>query len=223
MKILIVFATQNEAGILHKISGAGKGDRFNFEGHEIYTIITGVGGISTAWGLKLWLDNNHLPDLAINAGIAGSYNENIRPGDVVLPVTDCFADMGIEEKDKTLTLFEAGLSDPDQFPFSNGIIRCDNIYLNKIEPVSKKVKAVTVNTCSGSADTIERIRRKFNPDIETMEGATFFYICTRERIPFLSVRSISNIVELRNRSSWDIPLALANMAEKLSEILLILD
>ncbi len=56
-----------------------------------------------------------------------------------------------------------------------------------------------------------------------MEGATFFYICTGEKIPFLALRSISNRVEPRNKKNWNIPLALDNLSEKLKEIILLLD
>jgi futalosine hydrolase len=55
-----------------------------------------------------------------------------------------------------------------------------------------------------------------------MEGATFFYICSRENIPFLAVRAISNKVELRNKNKWNIPLALNNLSEKLVDVLLTL-
>ena len=61
---------------------------------------------------------------------------------------------------------------------------------------------------------------KYNPDIETMEGATFFYICSRENIPFLALRAISNRVEPRNKEKWNIQLALDNLSEKLKEVLL---
>jgi futalosine hydrolase len=71
--------------------------------------------------------------------------------------------------------------------------------------------------------TIERLRKKFNPDIETMEGATFFYICALEKIPFLSVRAISNRVEPGNRNSWNIQLALDNLEGKLKELLLMME
>jgi len=64
--------------------------------------------------------------------------------------------------------------------------------------------------------------RKFNPDIETMEGATFFYICSMENIPFLALRAISNRVEKRNRDNWNITLALKNLSEKLNDVLLTL-
>ena len=84
----------------------------------------------------------------------------------------------------------------------------------------KPVNSITVNTSSGSVRTIERLSRKFNPDIETMEGATFFYICSGEKIPFLALRAISNRVEPRNKDNWNIGLALDNLSERLREFIL---
>jgi futalosine hydrolase len=55
-----------------------------------------------------------------------------------------------------------------------------------------------------------------------MEGATFFYICSREKIPFLAVRAISNKIELRNKNNWNIPLALKNLSDKIIDVLLTL-
>ena len=224
MRILFVFASEPEAGILLNIKDKSTfSDQFSFGGHEIVSLVTGVGGISTAWSLKQWLGTNPVPDLAINAGIAGSYKDEIKTGDVVIAETDCFADLGIESEGKIITLFEAGFSDPDEYPFSGGIIHCDNRFIEKAGMSLNKVKAATVNMCSASAASISRIKNKFNPDIETMEGATFFYICAREKIPFLSVRAVSNKIEPGNRESWNIPLALNSLAEKIKEILLILN
>jgi futalosine hydrolase len=84
------------------------------------------------------------------------------------------------------------------------------------------VSAITVNTATGSETTKEKLAKKFNPDIETMEGATFFYICSRENIPFLALRAISNKVEKRNKNNWNIELALNNLSEKLVDIILTL-
>jgi futalosine hydrolase len=223
-RILIVFATSGEAKILQKITGIISSDDGYWIGRSVISVlVTGVGGINTAWEMKQWLANNPPPHLAINAGIAGSYSDGLKIGDVVMPVTDCFADMGIESGDKLITLAEAGLMDPDIFPFKGGVIHARNKYIEDAEEILIKVNGITVNTCSGSVATIERLKNKFSPDIETMEGATFFYICAREKIPFLSVRAISNKVELRNRDAWDIPLALKNLAGKLKELLLMLE
>jgi futalosine hydrolase len=222
--VLFVFASANEAEILNNIPGMiSAKDGFTFGKCSVSYLITGVGGMPTAWAMKEWLGTNHYPDLAINAGIAGTYSDSIMIGDVVMPVSDCFADMGIESGDRFMTLAEAGIMDPEMFPFKGGFIYAENKFIARLGITLRSVKGITVNTCSGSTETIERLKNKFNPDIETMEGATFFYICAREKIPFLSVRAISNKVEPRNRDSWDIPLALKNLTEKLKEILLMLD
>jgi futalosine hydrolase len=223
-RVLIVFATSSEAEILHKLPGIASTDEGFLLGKSVINIlVTGVGGISTAWAMKQWLTNNPNPDLAINAGIAGSYTNRLKPGDVVLVGTDCFADMGIESGDRFITLAEAGLLDPDMFPFERGVIHSRNRYISRVGKILEIVKGITVNTCTGSEVTIEKLINKFNPDIETMEGATFFYICAREKISFLGVRAISNKVESESRDSWNIPLALDNLSEKLNEILMTLD
>ena len=92
-----------------------------------------------------------------------------------------------------------------------------------MKSILKPVRAITVNTATGSDASRKKLLKKFNPDIETMEGATFFYICSRENIPFLALRAISNKVEPRNKNNWNIALALNNLSEKLNEVLLTLE
>lgn len=223
-KVLIVAATGSEADAFRKIPGLKPSREGFLSGNtEINLLITGVGSVATSWSMMKWLSLNVSPDLALNIGIAGSYREEIAIGDVVIPVSDRFADAGVETSSRFLTLSEAGIGDPDKFPFKNGEIIADNVYNKKMISRLKQVKAITVNTSSGSDVTIERLRGKYNPDIETMEGATFFYICSEERIPFLAIRSISNRVEPRNKDKWDIPLALNNLSEKLIEFFLMFE
>lgn len=223
-KILFVTATSAEADILKKIDGVTSSDNvYNFSGAEINLLITGVGSVATAWSLTQWLSVNEKPDLVINAGIAGSYRDTINIGDVVMPVTDCFADSGIEDGENFLTLFESGLSDPNEFPYRSGLLHSHAYISDLVKNILRPVNAITVNTATGSEKTIFKLFKKFNPDIETMEGATFFYICTREKLPFLALRSISNMVEPRNRSKWNIPLALDHLSEKLKEVIIRLE
>ena len=40
-----------------------------------------------------------------------------------------------------------------------------------------------------------------------------------ENMNFLQLRSISNYVEERNKANWDIPLAIKNLNDKLSEVI----
>ncbi len=219
-RILFVAATSSEADSLIKtdniipVSGS-----YRYKDFDISILVTGVGAIATLWAMSKWISAKGKPDLAINAGIAGSYREDIAIGDVVMPVTDCFADAGIEDGEDFLTLTEAGLLPADGFPFRDGLLHADKRYFVRMKPLLKPVDAITVNTSTGSETTRTRMLKKFNPDIETMEGAAFFYICTHESVPFLAIRAVSNRVERRNTGNWNIPLALNNLAGRLKEIL----
>lgn len=222
-RVLVVVATEEEANALRRIPGVRSSfDSFYMGSCEINLLVTGMGSAATSWAMAKWLSANQKPDVAINIGIAGSFREDIKIGEVVLPVSDCFADAGIEDGGGFMTLAEAGLADPDKFPFKNGKIEADRDFVAEAAGILKVVRAITVNTASGSEPTIEKLLKKYNPDIETMEGATFFYICSGGKIPFLALRSISNRVEPRNKKNWNIPLALDNLSEKLKEIILLL-
>jgi futalosine hydrolase len=220
LKVLYVSATSTEADILKEIEGIKYGPDGYFVGNiEIRQLVTGVGSVSTAWAINKWLSANERPDLAINAGIAGSYNKELEIGDVVMPVSDCFADAGIEDGDNFLTLDEAGLVSANEFPFTEGNLVADNRYTLLMKGLLKPVRAITVNTATGSDATREKLLKKYNPDIETMEGATFFYTFARENIPFLALRAISNKVEIRNKNNWNIPLAIQNLSGRFNEVI----
>ena len=220
-KVLIVAATDTEADAFRMIPGVVRGENcFRFKNLEIDLLVTGVGSVSTSWSMMKWFSSGPRPDLAINIGIAGSYGDEISVGDVVAPVSDCFADSGVESEEGFITLSEAGMGDPFM---SSGKIVSDNIYTAVLLKMLRPVSAITVNTVTGSADTIRKITEKYNPGIETMEGATFFYICLREKIPFVALRSVSNRVEPRNWKKWDIPLAVSNLSKTLGDFLVMVE
>jgi futalosine hydrolase len=220
LKILLITSTNAEADALRKVKGIVMlNDKYHFGSLEIELLIGGIGIMSTAWSLSKWISVNKKPDLALNVGIAGSYLAQFPVGSVVMPVSDCFADAGIEDGDKFVTLHEAGLSQKDEFPFTNGLIMAANRYCEILKDILNPVNAITVNTSTGSERTKQKLSGKFNPAIETMEGAAFFYICARELIPFFALRSVSNMVEKRDRDKWNIPLAIDNMAVALEAVL----
>jgi futalosine hydrolase len=218
-RILCVTATETEANAVRKVATPSSGNIYSVGRHKLTILVAGVGSVSTVWNMCKWISAHGKPDFAFNAGIAGSFRESITPGTVVAPSEDCFADAGVDDNGNFLTLAEAGLSGAGAFPFVDGILPADKALLERLVEF-RKVRAVTVNTASGSATAISRIVEKFNPDIETMEGAAFFYICRCESIPFFSLRAISNLIEPRNRESWNVRLALENLSASLGSILL---
>ncbi len=172
-------------------------------------LITGVGMVATAWHLGLRFGQNR-PGLALQAGIAGALDPALKLGDVVHVTAEQFGDLGVEERDGRLSdLFELELLEPNAPPFNNGLLWNNAAAENRFLPT---VQGLTVNKVHGSAPSIAAIRTKY-PDaqVESMEGAAFFYACRLAEVPFLQIRSISNYVEPRNREAWDLPLAIGNL------------
>ena len=219
-RILCIASTSIEAESLKKVPGlVAHPSGYRYGELDIELLVTGVGAAATIFGISKWLSCNKVPDLVINAGIAGSFNPLIKIGDVVMPASDCFADVGVEDGDNFFTLSEAGIISGNEFLFKDNFIYCDNSFCKQLTSIAKPAKAITVNTATGSELTKKKLVAKFNPDIETMEGAAFFYVCSLEKIPFIALRAISNMVEKRDKSKWNIQLALNNLTIKFTEIL----
>lgn len=205
MKILVTAATELEIAPLKKLAATGSlKKRPNF-------LVTGIGMTATAYHLAK--NNMKAYDLAVNIGLAGSFKRKISLGEVVNVTSDCFADLGAEDGSNFLTLAEIGLQKKNLFPFRNG--RLFNLTSKKYSALKKlkKVNAITVNTVHGNEKSIKSAVKKYNPDMESMEGAAFFYVCMMEKIPCVQLRAISNFVERRNKDKWNIPLALKNLTE----------
>jgi futalosine hydrolase len=180
---------------------------------EVDGLITGVGAGLTAANLGFALGQKKY-DLVVNIGIAGSFSEGLAIGNVVTVCEDCFADYGVDNRGNFEGIFEMGLMSSNEFPFSN--TKLINTFSNVNYPA---VKAITVSTASGSESIIENLKKRYNPDIETMEGAAVFYTCLMAKVPFVCIRSISNRVEPRDTSAWNIPLAIENLHTATLDIL----
>ncbi|MDR0725606.1 MAG: futalosine hydrolase [Prevotellaceae bacterium] len=204
MKILVTAATPGE---LEFINHAG----------DITLANTGVGIASTVYNLTKLLNDRY--DLALNIGIAGSFSEKLNTGDVVAVYSETFGDFGIAAKDGFSTCFEENIVDANMFPFVDGILVSENAGHIARDLSIPLVRGLTNNTVSGEERLIERMKDKFSPDIETMEGAAFFYVCLMENVPFVEIRSISNMVEPRDTSKWDIQSAIANLSDKVNAYL----
>jgi futalosine hydrolase len=214
-KILIVTATEIESLVFKRLASPSK--EISLE-----ILITGVGTIATARSLSRYFALNEHPVLAVNAGIAGSYNQDLIVGSAAIVNRDCFADFGVDDHGEFIPAIRAGLVD-DENPFdSDGWIENNNIYTRKLVKHQRFITGITSDTVSGSDQRIDMIKNRFNPDIESMEGASFCYICALERVPYVALRAVSNMVEERDRKKWHIPLALGTLREKAEEVLKLL-
>jgi futalosine hydrolase len=205
MKILVTAATLSELQFIDN------------RADNITLADTGVGIASTAYRLAKLLNDRY--DLVLNIGIAGSFSEKLGIGEVVTVYSETFGDFGVASQDGFFTCFEENIVAADAFPFSNGILISKEAEKFSHDLLIPSVKGVTNNTVSGEKQLIKRMKDKFSPDIETMEGAAFFYVCLHENVPFVEIRAISNMVDSRDKSKWNIPLAIKNLSDKINDFL----
>jgi len=223
MKILLVSATLKEIdGVLETLESPEcleKNFFRGFAGNKLIDIqVTGVGAAATAEALSCRLKTSRY-DLVVDAGICGSFKPEITTGAVVCIDSEVWGDLGAEDHDNFHDLFDLGILTPGQYPFTGKeIVNPGNAYSAFFAHLPE-VKGLTVNKVHGESESILQCILKYNPDVESMEGAAFFSICISHGINFQSLRSISNFVEPRNRNSWETEKALLNLAKELNSII----
>lgn len=205
--ILLIAATEVE---LHSIRNCCADNRF--PKLHLTFLNTGVGMVNTALRLTETVIKQNF-DLAINIGIAGSYDPKFSIGDVVQVSEDCIAWFGAEDHDHFLSAENMGLCR-----------KSDVVFAPTLEVARLPMaKSISVNMAHGSANSISKAIQIYSPQIESMEGAAFFRVCAHFGKDALQVRAISNRVEPRNQAAWDIPLALNNLTSAVLQILEDLD
>ncbi|NSL88509.1 futalosine hydrolase [Chitinophaga solisilvae] len=182
----------------------------------IDVLIAGIGMMHTAFSLGTHLAVRK-PDMALQAGIAGSFRREWQLGSLVMVDREYLADLGAEDNDQFKDLFDINLWQPSQPPFT-GTALVNTFAGLPCLPELPRATSVSVNLVSGSAQTITRLETRYMPDVESMEGAAFHYACLTSGIPFLQLRSISNYVEIRDKSKWKIPLAIKTLNDELISI-----
>lgn len=213
MKILVTAATQFELNAISNRWREGSEKK-----HTIDLLVTGVGSVATAYNLTKALAQKQY-SLVLNIGIAGSFSGEYPVGTVVAVTEECFADMGVYEDGGFKTIFDMRLMPPSSKPFINKWLRCLSTNTSPAVAGLPKVRAITVNTITGDNTKVAELKTLFNPDTESMEGAAFFYVCLCENVSFFQLRSISNMVGVRDKSKWNIPLALKNLEKAIDELL----
>jgi futalosine hydrolase len=179
--------------------------------HDIEVLTTGVGMVATAvWSSRVLATREY--NVALNLGVCGSFDPAIPAGAVVHVVSEELPEMGAETDDRFLTLHDLKLLGQDDFPFRDG--RLMNVEPPDIDALRglPQVRGITINTVHGNERSIEAVRQRCDPQVETMEGAAFMYACLVRGIPFAEVRAVSNVVEKRNRAAWRLGEAIDNLS-----------
>ena len=171
---------------------------------DLFTLITGAGMVKTAFELGKLIGSRF--DVVINAGVCGCFT-GFAIGDLLNVTHDRFCEMGAEDGSKFITINELGLGEQEvtaAYPFDHPIV-------NKLPATN----GITVNRVHGNEKSIAQVVERFQPHVETMEGAAFLHAANELRWKCLQIRAVSNMVTPRDRDAWNIDLAVKNLNDAL--------
>lgn len=187
---------------------------------KVAYIVSGMGKTNAAHAATLLLER-FSPRLIILFGIGGAYPfSGLRVGDIAIAEKEVYGDEGVQTKEGFqdtgligIPLLQKGRKIFfNEFPLDRRLVRkaLKSFYPLPLAPQVKSGTFVTVSSCTGTRKRALELRKRYGAVCENMEGAAVAHLCALYGIPLLELRGISNMVDNRDRSDWNIRLAAEN-------------
>ncbi|ANC77976.1 5'-methylthioadenosine/S-adenosylhomocysteine nucleosidase [Fictibacillus phosphorivorans] len=188
------------------------------DGQEVVLLKSGIGKVNAAIGTTLMIQL-YGPDVILNTGSAGGFHSDLNVGDVVIST-----DVRHHDVDATIFGYEHG-----QVPQMPPNYLPDEKLVNAAERAGTRVENIQVaKGLIASGDSfmsdharVEDIRGKF-PTLYAaeMEAAAIAQTCYQFKVPFVIIRSLSDIAGKDARVSYDqfLQTASKNSAELVQKI-----
>ena len=169
--------------------------------HNNYCILTesGVGKVNSARCTQILIDNMDV-DMIINIGVAGGISEKLKVCDIVIGEK-------LVQHDFDITAFN---HEKGYIPNVGVYIDSDTYLVNIAKECinNKKYNVVSGIIASGDIFCTEswmskKINTKFNALCVEMEGASIAQVCYLSNIPFIVIRSISDVPNNNNVLTYE--------------------
>ncbi|SBW17335.1 futalosine hydrolase [Protofrankia symbiont of Coriaria ruscifolia] len=198
----------------------------------VTVLAAGAAGPAAAAGTATALATAHAAgdpfDLIVSFGVAGGFAGRANVGDLVVADALIAADLGAESGVDTspgepaqspapsassdfLTLEQLGLGASMLTPREDAVQALVDV-LSGTGRAVRTGPVLTVSTVTGTDRRAGALALRFGPAAEAMEGYAVATAAAAYGTPFAEIRAISNAVGRRDRSSWDLPGALAGLS-----------
>jgi futalosine hydrolase len=206
---------------------------------RVVVLVGGYDKANTAHALTLLLASC-CPELVMQVGVAGAFTTaGLDVGDLVLPTEEVYGDTGVLTPEGWRSTEEFGLplghvagrDYYNVFPLDRGMAEAAARVVAGLDwsPPRPRVvtgRCLTLSQVTGVTSEGERLAARWGALAESMEGAAAAHMCALFGVPFLEVRSISNLVADRDTSRWDLRGAVARagkaaigVGDRLDEVL----
>lgn len=169
---------------------------------KVVLVECGVGKVNASRTTQILIDHYKI-EAIINVGSAGSANDELEIGDIVIGKK-------LVQHDFDITAFghpKGYISNVGQYVESDSKL---------IEKMEQTISRVNNNECNIKIGTIasgdifctepkmrNKIKEKFNADAIEMEGAAIAQVCKLDKIPFIIIRSISDKPNGKNEITFN--------------------
>jgi len=198
-------------------------------GEKTYDLmISGPGVFNAACALTAYLELTS-PAMVLHAGIAGIFKDTgMGIGDVAIATEERYLHTGVQaeslENDplpfdliandfssrKGIYSFEKSLVDQYYDKLSHRFLNCNfNV---------EKGLFLTVSSITSSFERAAQLFNAFSPVMEAMEGSACAHAAKLYSCPMIEIRSASNFVGERNKSNWDMELAVKQLGAACASI-----
>ncbi|MCM3111334.1 5'-methylthioadenosine/S-adenosylhomocysteine nucleosidase [Lederbergia lenta] len=209
MKVAIIGAMEEEVSLLreqieNKQTEVIAGCEFfvgTLGNKEIILLRSGIGKVNAAMSTTILMER-YQPDVVINTGSAGGYNPKLNVGDLVISTE-------VRHHDVDVTIFGYEYGQVPQLP--PAFIADQNLIDAAINAALKlkDIQAVTGLIATGDSFMndpvrVEFVREKFT-DLQAveMEGAAIAQVAHQYSVPFVVIRSLSDIAGQESNISFD--------------------
>ena len=187
MSLLVCIATELEGGLLRERLDASR---------DAVVLCTGVGAVNAAHAVTMAIVQQR-PEGIVVCGVGGAYpGSGLGVGDVACAAQECYGDLGAAAPAGFLDMKALG------FPLIRAEVLIYNDLPMQLWPADRRVKFVTVNTCTGTDAAACAIEARTGGAVENMEGAAVAHVAHLHGIPVGEVRGISNMVTNRDTGAW---------------------
>ncbi|WP_448211780.1 5'-methylthioadenosine/S-adenosylhomocysteine nucleosidase [Colwellia sp. MEBiC06753] len=178
-------------------------------GNDIVIVQSGIGKVAAALATALLIDK-FSPDYVVNTGSAGGFEQSLKVGDVVISSEVRYHDVNV-----TAFGYEIGQlpGNPAAFMPHPILVDAAKDSIEKLDNINTLVGLITTgDTFMTADDDIAKARQNF-PTMAAveMEGAAIAQTCHQFNVPFVVIRSMSDIAGKESPTSFEAYLETASV------------
>lgn len=169
---------------------------------KVVLVECGVGKVNSARATQMMLDIFDI-EYMINVGVAGSLNNNLEIGDIVIGKKLVQHDFDITAAGHPKGYISKEIG-KELFSDSKLVKECENIIKNDLKEVNAKIGTIaTGDVFCQEVALKDEIVKEFNADCVEMEGAAIAQVAYLSNTPFIIIRSISDSPNEENQIDFN--------------------